>query len=365
LGGAQPFNSPVELKGKLLNYPTRPSATYIGLPQISCAPDAPAEVSNARLFLNGAAADTCHLNERLGSQWLTAKSAEGQTWLRRRVGILPADFQIELQPGDSPNHGYIRFKSSVNCFVEFVSEHLKARRLTDEKCIAYELNSELDIPPSQVSARVCPNLESAPIDIQLPFPTVGVVALDAKEQPLPKRLSVDGLLGARLYLFARPERSVQYRIEMRLANRPSSRACYGWSYRADPARPVEVSLYELRSHIESLLSLEEGIDQKVLLTVSGDGRDSEYRIRRHAADLERDWHRNVLFSSALASGDEKSIRPVLMLLSEPERKAQEILPRRSEGVATGEFDIPDVVEKMVLGWYCLIGILWSVSDRYL
>jgi hypothetical protein len=345
LGGAQSFNSPVELRGKLLDYPTRPSATYIGLPQIACAPDAPAEVSNARLFLNGAAADTCHLNERLGAQWLTAKSPEGQTWLRRRIGVLPADFQIELKPGESPNHGYIRFKSSVNCFVEFVSEHLNARRLPDAGCVAYELNSELEIPPSQVLVRICPNLEADPIEVQLPFPTVGVVALGANEQSLPKTLSVDGLLGTRLYLCARPERSVPYRIEMQLANLPSSNACYRWNYRADPGRPVEVSLYELRSNIESLLSLEYGIDQIVVLTVFGVGRDSEYRIRRHAADLERDLNRNVLFSSALASGDEKSIRPVLMLLSEPERKAQEILPRRSEGVATGEFDIPDVVQK--------------------
>ena len=345
LGGTRSFNSPIELKGKLLDYPTRPSATYIGLPQISRTEDGPPEQSNARLFLNGTPADACHLNERLGSQWLTAKSVEGQTWLRRRVGILPADFQIELQPGDSPNHGYIRFKSSVNCFVEFVSEHVKAKRLTGEKCIAYELISDLQIPPSQVVVRVCPNLESDPVEVQLPFPTVGVVALDSDEQPLSKTLSVDDLLGTRLYLFARPDRSVQYRIEIRLANRPSSRACYDWTYRADPGRPVEVSLYELRSNIESLLSLEDGIDQKVLLTISGDGKDAEYRIRRHAAYLERDWNRNVLFSSALASGDEKSIRPVLMLLSEPERKAQEILPRRSEGVATGEFDIPDVVQK--------------------
>lgn len=345
LGVAKSFNSPIELKGKLLDYPTRPSVTYIGQPQIACTADAPLEQENARLFLNGTAADMCHLNERLGSQWLTAKSSEGQTWLRRRVGILPADFQIELRPGDSPNHGYIHFKSSVRFFVDFISEHLKAKRLPGEKCIAYELNSDLQIPASRVTVRVCPNLESDSIEIQLPFPTVGVVALDSNEQPLPKTLSVDGLLGARLYLFARPDRSVQYRIEMRLANQPSSRACYQWNYRADRERPVEVSLYELRSNIESLLSLEDGIDQKVLLTISGDGRDSEYRILRHAADLKIDWSRNVLFSSVLSSGDEKSIRPILMLLHEPERKAQEIMPRRSEGVATGEFDIPDVVEK--------------------
>ena len=349
LGGAQSFNSPIELKGKLLNYPTSPSATYIGLPQLSCVPNTSLEstqkASKMRLYLNGVEADCCHLHERFGAQWLTAKSADGQTWLRRKIGILPADFKIELQPGDSPGRGYIRFKSSVNCFVEFVSEQTKAKRLPGSGAIAYELTSRLDIPPSQVIVRICPNLESDPIEVLLPFPTVGVVALDANEQPLPKTLSVDGLLGARLYLFSRPERSVQYRIELRLANRPSSRAFYHWSYRADPERPVEVSLYELRSNIESLLSLEDGIDQKVVLTISGDGRDSEYRIRRHAADLERDWNRNVLFSSALASGDEKSIRPVLMLLSEPERKAQEIVPRRSEGVATGEFDIPDVVQK--------------------
>jgi hypothetical protein len=345
LGGALAYHSAIELKGKLFNYPTRPSSTYIGVPRISLGLDANPDAERLRIFVNGLPADTCHVNERLGSQWLTAKSTTGETWLRRKVGILPADFSIELKPGESPNHGYVRFCTGVSCFVEFISEHVIAKRLNDSDVIAYELKSLLDTPPSHVTVRIHPNLESGPIEVQLPFPSVGVVALDSNEQSLNKTLAVDELLGTRLYLFARPDRSVPYRIELRLPSRNDSRACYKWHYRADPERPVEVSLYDMRLDIESLLSLEEGIDQKVLLSISGDGREVEYNIQRYAVTLQWDRNRNVLHSTALVSGEEKAIRPVLMLLSEPERKAVDISPRRSEGVTTGEFDIPDAVEK--------------------
>ena len=165
------------------------------------------------------------------------------------MGILPADFSIELKPGESPNHGYVRFCTGVSCFVEFISEHVIAKRLNDSDVIAYELKSLLDTPPSQVTVRIHPNLESGPIEVQLPFPSVGVVALDSNEQPLNKTLSIDELLGTRLYLFARPDRSVPYRIELRLPSRNDSRACYKWHYRADPERPVEVSLYDMLSLI--------------------------------------------------------------------------------------------------------------------
>lgn len=335
----------VDLKGKVLEYSTRPSNTYIGLPHIFSGQLATEEVSDAQVFVNGVLADSCHLNERLGTQWLTVKSSEGETKLRRRVGVLPADFSIELKPGDKPNHGYVSFKSGVNCFVEFSTEGVRARRLKEAGVIAYELTSESDIPPAQIIARVCPNLEADPIDVELPFPTFGVVALDGDGNSLPKTLAVDELLGTRLYLYARPDRSVQYRMYMRLAGRNTSRACYEWKYRAISERPVEISLYEVRSHIESLLSLEQGIDQKVLITISGDGRDVVFSVKRQAASLNIDWHRNIFYSNSNLGACEKPIRPVLMLLSEPERNAQELPSRRSEGVATGEFDIPSVVEK--------------------
>lgn len=345
LGVEKGARSETELRGKVLEYSTHPSSTFIGMPHISAGMSIRSDLSNAQVFVNRVLADSCHLNERLGSQWLTVKSQNGETWLRRRVGILPADFSIELKPGARPNHGFVRFKSGVNCFVEFLTDGVQSRRLKEPDAIAYELTSQSDIPPTQITARVCPNLEADPIEIQLPFPTVGVVALDSDGNSLPTTLSVDELLGARLHLYARPDRSVQYRLDMRLAGRSASRASHQWRYRADPERPVEISLYEIRTHIESLLSLEQGIDQKVLITISGDGRDVEFRIQRHAVVLIRDWTRNVLYYDSNIRAGDQAIRPVLVLLSEPERKAVELTSRRSEGVATGEFDIPDVVDK--------------------
>lgn len=345
LGVEKASQALIELKGKILEYSTRPSSTYIGLPHIFPDQSATGEVSSAKIFVNNVLADSCHLNERLGTRWLTVKSAEGETWLRRRVGILPADFSIDLKPGNQPNHGYVSFKSGVNCFVEFSTEGVQARRIKESDAIAYELTSASDIPPSQIIARVCPNLEADPVEIVLPFPTLGVVALDGDGNRLPKALSVDELLGTRLHLYARPDRSVRYRMDMRLAGRNASRAYYEWHYRASPERPVQISLYEIRSHIESLLSLEQGIDQKVLITISGDGRDSVFSIRRQTASLSMDWQRNILYSNPNFGVDGKPIRPVLMLLSEPERNAQELPSRRSEGVVTGEFDIPSAVDK--------------------
>lgn len=345
LGDTLASHSQVKLKGYLLQYPTRPSNTYIGLPQAVPEQSAGLEHERLQVFLGGRAVESCHLNQRLGSQRLTVKSSAGETLLRRKVGVLPADFSIEIQPGTQPSQGYVRFRSSLSCFIEWMTEGVKAQRLPASDVIEYELTSGQEFPPAQVAVRVYPNLEADPIEIDLPFPTVGVVALNEHDQPLPKRLSVDELLGTRLYLFARPDCSVKYRIDMRLPKSSASRAAYIWHYLAKPEQPVEISLYEMRSKIESLLSLEEGIDQQVQLSISGYGKSVEYTIQRHALTLNWDKARNLLYKSTLLSGDERTLCPVLMLLHEPERKPLEIPSRRSEGVATGEFEIPALVEK--------------------
>ena len=345
LGGSSSFHTQVELKGSLITYPTRPSNTYIGVPKAVPGREIDEALGCGEMYLNGLPVDQCHLNERLGTQWLTVKSSAGDTWLRRKVGILPSDFSIELKPGNEPNHGFISFKTGVNCFFEFVSENVAAKRMPNSGVTVYELTYEQDIPPTKIKVNVYPNLESDPVEILLPFPTVGVVGLDNNEITLPQTLSVEELLGARLYLFSRHDCSVQYRLDMRLHKRNGPQTHFEWHYRPEPEQPIEVSLYELRSEIESLLSLEKGIDQKVVLTISGHGQDVVYRIQRHAVDLVFDRDQNRFRGNRLTTRCEGEIRPILMLLSEPERCAIEIYPRLSEGVETGEFDVPDVVYK--------------------
>ena len=108
---------------------------------------------------------------------------------------------------------------------------------------------------------------------------------------------------------------------------------------------LEISLYGIREQIIDLLSLHSDIDQVVELRVFGNGQDAIYRIRRYAAAMRLQSDTQTLIASQYQDGSGELPEPVLMLLHEPMRGAVSLTPRHSEGVPTGEFELPALIEK--------------------
>ncbi|WP_404296967.1 STY4851/ECs_5259 family protein [Halomonas sp.] len=334
----------VALAGNEIAWATRPVTTFTGLPRVQWA-GATSELGGqgGNLFVGGRPAGTGMLQESLGAQYVSVRNHSGDVLLRRKVGILPADFRVEFRSGKSPRHGTILVFTKHPCMFQLAQQGVEVQKLKKDDHTELQLSAD-SVPPTRLRLLVTPNLVADSVELDLPFPGSGCLAVNRDGKPLPRDVCIDDLLGARFYLYPRPGVATTFNLELGLLGRTARSAHYRWRYAVTDS-PVEVRLFNIREQILDLLSLQAGIDQIVDLRMSVHGYETIFRIRKYAAELFYDTDRQVLGPNACLSSAEWEPEPALMLLHDPMRSMIDVVPRTSEGVATGEFKLPTIVEK--------------------
>lgn len=334
----------LELVGKQLDWTTKPALTFIGLPRVLWpAGSGELQRQGCELYVGGKLPGSGVLQEVLGAQFVSARSKDGDTLLRRRVGVLPSDFRIELQSGDTPSQGSIRIFTRQRCLFDLANAGIQIKR------VRYDDHTELrltaaEFPPIRIQLSVTPSLLADPVVIDLPFPSSGSLAYDGNGRKLKPTLSVDELLGARLFLFGRTGIPTHFSIELSLPGNVAKNAHYTWSYKVGD-KPLDVSLFNIREQIIDLLSLQTGIDQAVALRIVSNGHDANYRIRRYAMEMQLDRGQQLLRVDDLHMGLDVLPKPILMLLHDPIRSPLTLESRQTEGVPTAIFDLPTTIQK--------------------
>ncbi|WP_305828237.1 STY4851/ECs_5259 family protein [Pseudomonas aeruginosa] len=334
----------LELAGTQIDWPTKPALTFVGLPRVQW-PTAAGELQQqgGDLYVAGKQPGSGLLQEVLGTQYVSVRNRSGNALLRRRVGILPTDFRVELRSGEKPGQGSILVHSRQRCLLQIVDDSLQVQQVKREDHTELRLSAK-GFPPVRVRLSVTPSLMADPVEIDLPFPNSGFLAFDGTGKHLKRDLSVDDLLGARLYLFGRAGAPTRFSLELTLRGSAARNACYSWTYTV-AEKPLELSLFNIREQIVDLLSLQSGIDQVVELRVFGNGQDTSYRIRRYSTEMQLDRDRQMLCAANLHDGADAIPEPVLMLLHDPMRSSIALRSRTSEGVPTGDFELPIAVER--------------------
>ncbi len=334
----------LELVGNQLPWTTKPVFTFLGLPkqQWQSTTDS-TQRHGSQLYIGGALPSSGVLQEVLGAQYVSIRNTKGDTLLRRKVGILPADFRLELRSGNASGVGSIFIYTQQRCIFQIADESVQVQQIKGEDCTELRLSVD-GMPPVNLSLVVTPSLIADPITLELPYPSSGCIAFDASGRPLSRDICVDDLLGTRLYLFGHSGMPTKFKIELTLRGETARNANYSWSYTA-AEKPVEISIFSIREQIVDLLSLHSGIDQTVELRVFGSGPDAVYRLRRYSAVLEVEKDFQVITVSSYQSAIDALPEPELMLLHDPMRSAVAVGSRKSQGVPTGEFELPALVER--------------------
>lgn len=342
LSGSAKRSAGVELAGDSLNWPTLPTTTYVGLPKVELSYADGARVQDEfSFYINGTALSETKTIDCLGRRSIAVKNREGMTLLRRRVGVLPSDFEIELHAQESIQRGAISIKTKSNCFFEINNENVSFKKIDIDG--GYQIALQVEgTPPTILNFRVYPSLSSDPITIFLPYPGVGHLLIDDDEQVITrKNLCVDQLLGVRAVLFGRHNRNTAFKIEMTLSGTRARRAYYAWQYRVGN-KPIELSLYSLREEILNLLSLDDGIDAYVNLEISSPEFVQRYQIHRYSSFIEFNEHSRQI---SIKTTDEDSPSPEIALLHDPLRTPIKLVQHLSEGVGTGLYSLPTLIEK--------------------
>lgn len=342
-GRARQADSGLELAGNQLGWPTQPSLAFVGLPKVRVigGGDAP-QPDGAKLYIGSTPVGTTVPQAALGTQFASLRSGDGDVLLRRKIGVLPSDFQIDLSGGDKPTNGFINVRSKTRCLVQLKTSGVTSRQSRQSSVVQLVVQSD-GIPPATVRVAVTPNLEADPILFDLPFPSSGCLAYDRDGGELARDLSVDDLAGSRLMLFGSDADVAVFTLELALHGGIARSAYYRWSYTVG-ASPAAIELFGLRDEVLGLLSLRPDVDQAVELHVWDNGRrhEARFKIRRYASQLSYDDAGQRLVVDAPQCAAATIPEPRLMLLHDAKRPAIALEPCKSEGVPTSQFSVPTV-----------------------
>ncbi|MGL5665284.1 MAG: STY4851/ECs_5259 family protein, partial [Shewanella sp.] len=337
------------LHGEQLQWKTSPSLVFKGVPSVRCENqlEDSGYRENVSIYLGNSAIGLLSPSELYGRQLVVAKTADGVIQLRKRVGILPKDFDIELVNGNEPNQCVIRVKTASPCVWSVIPDRLEVIKSTKKLGEKEIWVRAIGKPPATIAIAVRANILSEHIVIEVPFPARGAMAYHHDGKPLAKRLTVNDLLGSRLHLFSTQGIPANFKVEAvvrKLGHGNSKQPFYRWDYRVTD-KTVEVSLYGLKDAILELLSLSEMLDGEVELSITGPGKPLTFTINHYSTILEHDRINNTLALRSTASLNANDVKPVLMSLSDPVQKPHMLVARKSEGVNTGEYELPAFIEQ--------------------
>ncbi|WP_144361934.1 STY4851/ECs_5259 family protein [Shewanella sp. MSW] len=335
----------VVIKGEQLNWKTTPALIFLGVPSVTPAESSSEMVNNQySSYLGSDIINSLHGSQVYGRHTFSVRTSENVTLLKKRIGILPRDFSIDLIAGATPNQGRIKVSTSFSCVTRIQSDRVNVDDLKKNGGVTEILLSAKDMPPESVRLEVTVSLGADPIYIDVPFPSKGALTFDSDGNALASQLSIDDLLGASLHLFAQQGCPASFQVEaISQSSENVVRApYYRWQYKVTD-KPLQISLYGLRDAIISLLSTSDALDAKVDLSISGPGRIIRHRISRYSMVLEYDKSNNTVYPESLGILQSSSLKPALMNLANPEQKPILLSGRLSQGVNTGLYELPSFV----------------------
>jgi len=338
-------NELLELVGRETLWDSKPNLVFYGLPSYQWQ-DHQQQLSNAPLAIYLGQKNVASLNtsELYGRHVVVLKNQNNQTLLRKSIGVLPKDFEIELVAGASAREGILRIKSQSNCVYQIINDNIIQKRHKGSG--VDEIRFSVDgTPPEKITLSVLVNLLSEPILLTLPFPHRGAVAYDSQGKVIEREMALDDLLGSRIYLFAEIGRPAKYQLELALKDHCVSGGAFA-NYQSKYTvtdKPVTLSLYALKDNIEELMTLTASLDVAVVLTIKGCGRTLTLKIKKYKTMMDYDVGKNVVSLPSRSDALICNVKPMLMHIAQPERILFPLRSRESEGVATGEFELPTAI----------------------
>lgn len=335
-------NGNLYIEGDELQYKTKPSVVYKGLPVVRNSEGTLASQLGLSLYLDKKPIDSIEPHELYGKHYLSVKNKENDTLLRRCIAVLPYDLEIKSHSVNGVAE--VRVTSSKT---QLISAHaydctFETEKLSNGRLIRLSPKSE---PPSSLTLEIQANLMEDPVYITLPFPVSGIYAFDNKGLSLKRELTIEQLLGAEVNLYSAKTFPEEVNIELILKPKHKSSPRYFSKVKVSD-HTLSVSLYSFKEKIIELLSLSNNLDAEVELSINGLGNKKLFSIRRYMFQLKFD---PVNGDVSITQGDSLLNNnldgPKAMLIGEPERSAIELPQKEVGGISLGWYSVTDKILK--------------------
>lgn len=332
------------LDGRMLEWPTKPKHTFIGMPKCQQFNSSDGHSIVPELYIGKQRISDLDRMERYGCHTLSVKNANGNILSRRRVAVLPASFTLSFETAVKPYNGCLVIQCDEQCIYGVKGEGVSVKRENSSDSVRFHLSTQ-GAPPADIVLSVQPNLLSDPIEITLPYPATGTLVFDNNGLPLSQDITTEQLLGSRIHLYSSDDSSMQYCLDVELVTYQgsASRPIYSYSYKAC-TKPLVLSLHGFKEQINTLMSLSSSLDATVRIRISG-RKTTVINVHRYRGVPAIDDQNSTLAIMESYTKFAEVKNPIAMLLSAPERRPVALDAVCSQEVKTGTFSIPEVLGK--------------------
>lgn len=334
-----------ELLGQELQWETKPSRVYKGLPKV-ILPDADNQnAPNTFEFLNDQPKHELKTHEKYGIHAFSLKNAENDVLLKRKIGVLPEDLALSFH--STQRCVELHISTTATIFVEVTVENVQCEHSKQGQSHIFSLVVNGN-PPSIIKLLLYANLASDPIEIKLPFPAAGVFGFDSNGGELGSSLTVPQLLGSEVLLYSSKDFVETFTLSVSL--KPITRNSPRFESKIKVGNhPVSVSLYSFKERIMELFALsalEDGIDAEVEIEIRNGVNAKKYNVRKYITEVEIDTKHNIVSFSRNSAIDTYSEQPQSLRIAEPERH---ILPLPAKKLGDVVLDRYELLPAMFKG----------------
>lgn len=344
----EPLSERLSLKGSLTLYNCLPKLTYQGWPSLQVPEGVQSRFESAvRLRANDQPVANGQQHHHVGT-FNMAVLGDGETLLRRKVGVLPSRFSITTRPSSDNIPARISIRTDRAIRIEIQNKSLIAEVKQEPDQVLIDLtvppNQE---PPEMIVADVFDYREDyEPVTIRLPFPQRGYRIFNADGELIRENtISLDSLLGMRLVLTANSSLPEYFRLVLELDAVSVRRLEKHYRYQIHQLTE-SISLYSLHEDTLQILATVADQDASIKLSIETDHVLGQFQIKRYGGsviNLNTQGEFEIQ-ASAQASGY-NSAKPLAMRLAEPAAAPIAIPENHSQGVGMGIFSIPDKMRR--------------------
>lgn len=331
------------VKGRTLPYDASPGQVYVGWPRLVVPHGYSFSEAELGQFIDGQPLSSVPLHERVGPVRYSVKGPSGETLLRRRFGVLPAEFGLVLRAG-APARVILRDAGPL--IPKVLNANVETSALRHENEIILDLEADPNQLPRTLLLALQHPAHPGAIELRLPFPYQGAVLFDADGKPAkPGTLVLGDLLGASVLLFSGREGGQLFELQLELFSSCTQQRPWCCYRLQGGDTPVTVNLFNYQHDITGLLAVVSDQDAYVRLTLRGKQRLLTLDICRYRAGLEwADGHSFVV----VPDDAQRALPPAKLTavrLAAPGQAMVPLLERFSEGVATGHFEVPAALQQ--------------------
>ncbi|ECU7755102.1 hypothetical protein BCS39_15580, partial [Salmonella enterica subsp. enterica serovar Worthington] len=147
-GRDQIIHAGFSFQGKRLNWTSYPDELFLGVPGITQHSEN-LSTHHYKRFFNGTFIDNCDVQEKMGAQFISVRNENNETLLRKKIGILPNDFSLEIKNGQQANEGSVIITTQHPCLYSLKEKTLEVGRKRLPGSTEIMMKAE-GIPPASI-----------------------------------------------------------------------------------------------------------------------------------------------------------------------------------------------------------------------